>query len=60
MENQKVRKTKCIICKKEFNSLQKTIKDGKLKGCEVVNCYCSQKCKDVFEKNCQEAKNGRL
>jgi len=50
INNQKVRKETCIICKKEFNSLQETIKSGKLKGFKVINCFCSQKCRNEFRK----------
>lgn len=44
-----MRTMKCIVCKKEFDSTREIIKEGVLKGCEVVDVYCSEKCKKELE-----------
>ena len=49
MSDRKEIEMKCIVCKKKYNSLQETIKEGKLRGCKVVNVYCSPKCRKVME-----------
>jgi len=44
-----MRKMNCIVCKKEFDSTREIIKEGVLKGCTVVDVYCSKKCRKELE-----------
>lgn len=44
----------CIVCKKNFDSEKTIIKEGKLKGCKVVNVYCSDKCREEMDKRIRE------
>ncbi len=42
-------KRRCVVCEKEFESKEYTIRKGSLKGIDVVDAYCSDKCRDKMD-----------
>ncbi len=45
MRTRKVKRN-CVVCEKEFESKEYTIRKGTLEGVDVVDAYCSDKCRD--------------
>lgn len=48
MRTRKV-KRKCAVCEKEFESKEYTIRKGSLKGIDVIDAYCSDKCRNIIK-----------